>query len=788
MAGVHFNVPSLKVHVCLLDRPDMQMPDNTFCTTILYPATETQQKMIISAMEPGNLFSVPSAQLNLRTDPCVQTRLSPCLCFRFTAPGNKIMNPNGSNEDGSPQIQQHMFTLFAHLSQLLPCISSGRPYQMKVATNEDHRAYVINILPAQTSPGMQQQVHESTKVLSEHIKKMEHILGRRLVFVPDAVRECNEGRKRRWDEIKKTSEMLFGDQQAIAEWFLCMNRMFNGMKIDMTQSNFLRESAVKLNPEFNVVMLMFICGGMMSEIANETGAQLTSEESVKNQVDVWCAQDDDKIKDSFLVHLVRHNAATSAYVSDAGWDTNGTKLFCSNEAKEDQFVFAGFPQESVLNYILFKLKLKLGDCEDLTAMILGIIDVFKLPREVFFSCVAKSIPLIPVYYSDSAAASDFTAHPGNIQKIAMRIWDLFQSPQTECKRQVCNIQDLLAACRSTESNFSEGASIVSILARAPRVDQTSLGGLNTKSFLSLEDYTDQWKNDLVTTNLDARLQGHACGIIDMKTTLGTMGSVTIEKVKGQPRVLESTSFATERPFNTPTAAFFGDNTPDRQNIQEKLGGDHVVLPRNLTCNIQSTLLSREIVAHLPKDTQAFAAQGYSLGTQSGPGSFYVLKLNSDGANFTMGLDNNGKHIVAPGHAMNTDAFNGDKGLQLRMTSAMDAREIYHLEALAGLGEAFTMNLTTLSTNKMLPQINPLMARAPMTISENLTLALVTPLEIKTQTMSTGCTLKQPYDVGEKKDLQGFAKQVGEAVHRVFPPQTRLIMGPFFGGATVQGPL
>jgi hypothetical protein len=76
----------------------------------------------------------------------------------------------------------------------------------------------------------------------------------------------------------------------------------------------------------------------------------------------------------------------------------------------------------------------------------------------------------------------------------------------------------------------------------------------------------------------------------------------------------------------------------------------------------------------------------------------------------------------------------------------------------------------------------------MTISENLTLALVTPLEIKTQTMSTGCTLKQPYDVGEKKDLQGFAKQVGEAVHRVFPPQTRLIMGPFFGGATVQGPL
>jgi hypothetical protein len=267
-----------------------------------------------------------------------------------------------------------------------------------------------------------------------------------------------------------------------------------------------------------------------------------------------------------------------------------------------------------------------------------------------------------------------------------------------------------------------------------------------------------------------------------------MGSVTMELVKGQPIVLESTSFATERPFNTPTAAFFGDNTPDRQNIQQKLGGDNVVLPRNLTCNIQSTLLSREIVAHLPKDTQAFAAQGYTLGTQSGPGSFYVLKLNSDGANVTMGLDNNGNHIVEPGHAMNTDAFNGDRGLQLRMKSAMDAREIYHLEALAGLGEAFTMNLTTLASNKMLQQINPFTSRVPMTIRPNLTLALLTPLEIKTQMMSTGCTLKQPYDLEKTKNLQGFAEQVGEAVHRVFPPQSRLIMGPFFGGATVQGPL
>jgi hypothetical protein len=667
----------------------------------------------------------------------------------------------------------------------MPCLSSGRPYQIKITTNEDEMAYVINILHAQTSPDVQ-QVQESMKVLSKHIEKLEHIHGSKLILIPDAVRECNQGRERRWTEIKKTAEMLFGDQQGIAEWFLCMNRMFNGMKIDMTQSNFLRESAVKLNPEFNVVMLIFICGGMMSEIANETGAQMTSEEAVKNQVDVWCAQEDVKIKENFLLHLVRHNAATSAYLSDAGWNINDMKLVCSKEAKEDQFVFAGFPQESVLNYMLFKLKMKLGDCEDLTAMILGIIDVFKLPREVFFSWVSKSIPLIPVYYKDSPAASDYTAHPGNIQKIAMRIWELFQSPPTECKRQLNNLQDVFAALRCTESNFSESASIVSILARAPRVDQTSLGGLNTKTFLSLEDYADQWKNDLVTTNLNERLQGHACGIIDTTKTLGTMGNVTLQLFKKQPKVLESTSFATERPYNTPMNAFFGNHTPERQQIQDKLGGDDVVLPRNLTCNIQSTLLSRELVAHLPADTQSFASQGFTLGSASGPGSFYVLKLNSVGANFTMGLDNNGKPIVEPGHAMNTDAFNGDRGWHLGMTSAMDPREKYHLEVLAGVGEAVTMNLESLSEKRMLQQVNPLMARAPMTVNDK-TLALVTPLEIKTQTMSTGCTLKQPYD-SKTKDLQAFAKQVGEAVHRVFPPNTRMTMGPFFGGATVEGPL
>jgi hypothetical protein len=609
-------------------------------------------------------------------------------------------------------------------------------------------------------------------------------------LVPDAVQACNRGRQRRWDEIKRTAETLFGDQQGIAEWFLCINRMFSGMKIDMMQSNFLRENAVLLNPEFNVAMLILICGGMISEIANETGAHLTSEESVRNQVELWCAQDGAQIKKTFLLHLLRHNAATSAYLSDAGWDVNDGKLVCSREAKEDQFPFAGFPQESVLNYMLFKVKMKLGDCEDLTAMILGVIDVLKLPREVFFSWVAKTVPLIPVYFHDSAAASDYTTHMGNIQKIAMKIWEMFQSPPTECKRQLNNLQDVFAALRSKESNFSESASIVSILARAPRVDQVSLGGLNNQEFSSLQDYTDKWQKDLVTEDLSRRLNGHACGVITRSRPLGRMGNVTMELVMGQPNVLESTSFATEGPSNIMMKSFFGKHTPEREEIQHHLGGDDAVLPRNVACNIESTLLSRELVAHLPPDTPAFAAQRFTLGKASGPGSFYVLKLNSDGANVTMGFDENGNRIVRPGHPMDTDAFNSAMGYQLMMRAELSTEEKTNLKALAALGaNAFTMTLGTMANNGMLPQLNPLMARPPMTINtESTALMLVKPLEIKTLTMSTGCTIKQPYDTSKPKDLQAFARQVGEAVHCVFPSNARMTMGPFFGGATVEGPL
>ncbi len=36
--------------------------------------------------------------------------------------------------------------------------------------------------------------------------------------------------------------------------------------------------------------------------------------------------------------------------------------------------------------------------------------------------------------------------------------------------------------------------------------------------------------------------------------------------------------------------------------------------------------------------------------------------------------------------------------------------------------------------------------------------------------------------------RSFARDVGGAIHSVFPQNTRMTMGPFYGGATVEAPL
>jgi hypothetical protein len=756
MAGVNLNVPPLQVKICLNGRPNIQMPHGTFCTAILFPSTE--QKMIIVAMDQDNTFKIPATQLSLRNDASVYTKVDPALILRVSAEGNQIMNTFSNREQDAPKIQQHMVTAFLHLSQLMPCLASGRQFQMHLTTHEDEQSYIISVSGTPGAYDMQQYMNESMKILSAHRQNMQQVHGRKLILVPEAVKVCNDGRERRWTEIKTAFQKLFGDQQGIAEWFLCMNRLFNGMKIDMAQSNYLRKFAVHMEPEFNAVMLVFICAGMMSELTHESSAAMTSEEAVKNAVDMWCLNTRDQIQDLFLKHLHRHNSTTTAYLSDAGYEVQGARMVCLSEAKEDQNTFASLPLEAVLNYMLFKLNMKVGDCEDLTAMMAGVVDLFDLPRQQFFSVVGNAVSSIPVYFKNQPAASDFTAHPQSLQTLAMKLWDSFQSPAPVYRTQICSYHDLVQVLTGPmDANMCEDTSIASILARAPRLDQTTLGNESRSTQMSLEKYSEAWQSELIPGKHEGSgLQGHACGVRDSFRTLGVVGNVRLDLVLGQPQIMESTSNAVKCKENGLGTSFFGTHTPERLMIREKLG-EAAVLPQNLTCNIESTLLCSELRMHMPSDTAVFASQNYTLGDMSGRGAFYTLKLNTMGANFTMSLNHKGLPTAKPGHPMDKDAASSG-WVQLRMTAQMGADEQDCLQVMSSIGAELSLKMKTLSEQNMLPPINPFQSRCPMKI-EKLELQPVPPINLKTETMNTGCTLKyccsQIVDCHQEKTAEIF---------------------------------
>lgn len=789
MAGVILNVPPLQVKVCLYGRPNIQMPQGTFCTAILFPSTE--QKMMIVALDQENNFKIPATQLAMRNDSTVYTKVSPAMILRITAEGNQIMNSPSVNEENAPKLQQHLVTAFLHLHELLPCLHSGRQFQMHLTTDEDQQSYSICVSATPGARDTPQQLQESLKILSEHVRGLEQVHGKRLMTVPELVKACNEGREGRWNEIKTAFQTIFGEQQGIAEWFLCMNRLFNGMKIDMAQSNALRKFAVHMEPEFNGVMLVFICAGMMSELAQESSAAMTSQEAVKNAVDVWSLNTREQIQQLFLKHLHRHNSTTTAYQSDGGWVVQGTRLVCSSEPKEDQNTFASMPLESVLNHMLFKLNMKLGDCEDLTAMMLGITDLFDLPRQEFFNVVANAVTSIPVYFKNQAAASDFTAHPQSLQALALKIWDSFQSPVPVYRVQLHSLQCFKQAlARSTDAPMCEQTSIASILARAPRLGDATLQQRNIlkstgiQNNLTLKQYSESWKSELTGQKPDSNLQGHACGVRESFTTLGAVGNVMLDLIQGQPLVFESTSNAILRTDNELGKSNFGYHTPERHQIQSLLG-ENPVLPRNLTCNIESTLLSSDLRKLLPKNTAVLASQNYTLGGLSGTGSFYGVKLNTYGASFTTSLTDS--FTAEPGHPMDKDAAKLGWA-QLRLTAQMGPRETECLQVLASIGAGLSLNMKTLSEQNMLPQVNPLLSRCAM-LSNNSEVTLVPPIQLMTVKMETGCVLKQPFSE-EPKDgsLEAFAKEVGGAIHSVCPPNTRMTMGPFKGGMTIEANL
>ncbi|NBX18216.1 MAG: hypothetical protein EBR09_12710 [Proteobacteria bacterium] len=783
MESTYVQMPTLQVSI-YIDRTTTKMPDGAFSTTILLPSKK--QNMIISRVE-GNTFQIPPTELILEVGAGVYTKLSPCLSIRITAPGNKILNPANTTGSNSPNLQQHMFTVFVELQKLLYSIHNGSVYHVNFQTNEDARSYDLYIKTVNFSPEIKKQVYESLQKLSLHIQNLQCIHGMSLMTVSEAVNICNKERQQRWSDIKNASLKLFGSEKNVAEWFLCMNRMFSGLKIDIAQSNYMRKHAVMLNPEFNMTMLMFICGGIISEIVNNTNTLISCEKSVRNQVDVWCTQPEDVIKNIFIVHLVRHNATTTAYLSDAGWDNNGQTLVCSNESKEDQLPFAGWPFESILNYMLSGIAIKVGDCEDLTAMIQGILDLFDIPREEFYRLVITSLQMIPVYYNNSKAASDYTVHQDSYKTISLRLRQIFEPRTIENNTQLRNVQDIFDQCRNLSDSgiFSYERSAASILAKASRIDAnfSPLAQNTSPATTLLSDYTRAWQQNLANPGKDNLYQGHACAMISKEIFLGTAMNVDVHLVK-DVKILESTSNARQDPKYPPVKADFGDTTIQREMITLKLGGG-TILPRTLTANIESTLRSLELAAKLPKETGVFASQVFTLGSNTNS-EFYELKLQTNGCAMSLQDLGSGKYFSAPGTSLNTELPNCKN---LRLSAKIGPQEKEALELLGSVGAMSMLTLERMSVQKMLSPLNPLSSRQRLRVGNNGEMSLAPPERLLQTQSSTGCVIKCLYGGNEHlQDVESFAKNVAKSAGEVLKTDSHMIMGAFLGGVTLEAPL
>lgn len=779
MESTCVRMPPLEVSICI-DSSNTRMPDGTFSTTFLLPTRK--QKMIIAQVQ-GNNFQIPATELELEVGPGICTKLSPCISIRVTAPGNKIMNPSGPEDSSSPNLQQHMFTVYADLQKLMYTIYNGSVYHIKFQTQEDNRHYDLYISPANSASVVKDQVQDCLKKLSMHVQNLQRVHGMKLMTVADAVNACNKGREERWSILKRASSNVFGNEDSVVEWFLCMNRMFSGLRIDIAQSNYMRKHAVMLNPEFNMTMLMLICGGILSEIVNNSNTVISCESSVRNQVEVWCTQPQDVIKQIFITHIVRHNATTSAYLSDAGWDNNGQTLICSKEPKEDQLPFAGFPFESILNHALFGVSLKLGDCEDLSAMIQGILDLYEIPREEFYRLIITSLQMIPIYFNNSKAASDYTVHQDSYKTLGLKLWQVFQSGKYENTSPLNTVDDIFnqAMKGGTESMTYEN-SVASILAKASRIDQTvnSFAQADNHANMSLKTYTKQWQSSLAKQGPEGTFQGHACVMHCLEKHLGTiMNMVDVHEVKNI-KILESTSNARQNPPLPAIEAFFGDNTRQREMLTNTLGGK-IVLPQTLTSNIESSLRSFELASKMPKETGVFASQTFSLGSNN-KSEFYELKLQTNGCAVSVQRTKDGV-VSVPGHSLNSNL--GAMGL--RVSTPIQSQEREGLEILGSIGSMFTLSLETMSKNGMLPQLVPLTGRQPLTISTGGEMKVAPPASLQTTSMNTGCVIKQLYKQNQL-DIGSFAKEVAQNVSHVLKTDTNMIMGPFVGGVILEAPL
>ena len=185
----------------------------------------------------------------------------------------------------------------------------------------------------------------------------------------------------------------------------------------------------------------------MSEITQRHNGNLTSQDSVINALNLWMRQGRSEILDEFIRNLQRHNAVATAYLNDPFFGSVNGKLEIMEKAGEDQNTCGGPQVEALLNKLLFNLTLWLGDCEDLTAFMLAILDLLKFKRVDFISVIQKSIRNIPVYFQNQAAASDYTTHDTNLQTMAIKIWESFPA----CPTRVQSVQQLISLMHTQSS-------------------------------------------------------------------------------------------------------------------------------------------------------------------------------------------------------------------------------------------------------------------------------------------------------------------------------------------------
>jgi len=78
-------------------------------------------------------------------------------------------------------------------------------------------------------------------------------------------------------------------------------------------------------------------------------------------------------------------------------------------AGEDQDLIGGWSPETLFNYML-GFRFRTGDCKDMLAMVLAIIEVNSIPRTEFVNVINKAVTSITKGFNQSGAATDYQIH------------------------------------------------------------------------------------------------------------------------------------------------------------------------------------------------------------------------------------------------------------------------------------------------------------------------------------------------------------------------------------------